>query len=294
MDIEQDTTTADSQSTETQSTGEQDPLAYEKGISLSDKLDKNPNSLQQILELDKLEKFKWEGKEYTPAQLKKMAMQEADYTKKTQQIAAERKSFQETEKYNTNLYHDLQKIKANPSLVDEFKKIYPEKYHQYVDLIAANATMNKETNPASQTQSAQAEFKDPRVDEVFDWVSEQKLQTAVVQVNATFDKLTAQYPDASEREVIGQAQHLLALHKQNPQEYKKPDEKTIEELFKASQEDRLGFAKGYQSRLIKSQQAANAKGTGPGAGGGTPGGAPKVARTLKEASALALQDPGFT
>jgi hypothetical protein len=297
-------TITDSQVENNETTQEQsetpaeDPLAYEKGVKLSDKLEKNPNALNDVLDLDKIPKFKWKGKEYTAKDLEKGFMLEADYTKKTQKIAQTRKEFEESQKYNKNLRWDLQLVKEDPTLADNFKKLYPEEYHGYLDFILAQDTLKKENeaaDPASQngktvTKAQPEAFKDPRVDEIYEHVQKQKLETTAVHVNATFDKMSAKFPDASEMEVIGKVQNLLALHKQNPTEYKKPDEKVIEDLFKQSQEDRLSFAKAYNTRLAKQQKEANAKGAGPGAGGGLPGSAPRVAKTLKEATAFALED----
>lgn len=271
---------------------QQTPLEYQKGVSLSEKIGQNPDALQQILDLDKVEKFRWNGREYTRDALKKEIMFHKDYTQKTQKIAEERKAFEERKKFDDNLYADIEKVKANPALAEEFKKTYPEFYHKLVDYLVPQGTIEKEAI-ATTDKKGQQEFKDPRVDEVYQYVNEQKQRTAEVEVNALFDKLSTKYPDASEREVIGQVQHLLALHKQSPQEFKKPDDKTIEDLFSKSQEERINFAKSYGSKNFKAQKQANVKGAGPGAGGGVPGTAPKVARTIKEATALAMQDPAF-
>lgn len=294
IDTSTDLSSSDNTSTEVPQTENQDPLGYEKGVSLSEKIDKNPNALQQLVDLDKVEKFRWNGREYTRDALKKEIMLHKDYTQKTQKLSEEKKFIEERKKYDENLYHDLEKVKANPALVEEFKKIYPEFYHKLVDFLQTGETIKKD-NPAAidETKVEQKDLQDPRVDEVYNWVTEQKLKTAEVEVNALFDKMSTKYPEASEREVIGQVQHLLALHRQSPRDYKKPDDKTIEDLFKTSQEDFVKRADARHSKRFNDQKAANAKGSGPGAGGGVPGAAPKVARNIKEATALALQDPGL-
>jgi hypothetical protein len=124
MDMEVETQEVDVESQEQESS---DELKHD-GEKLSEKIDKNPDILtnSQISELEKLEKIKYNGKVLSgkdlARELKEGSLRLSDYTKKTQAIAEERK-------YYDNLAVDLQKLKANPALVDQFKSIYPQKFH---------------------------------------------------------------------------------------------------------------------------------------------------------------------
>jgi len=259
-------------------------------------------TVSQILDLDSLGKFKYKGKEMTLKDLEKGFMLESDYRAKTMELGSQRK-------YLQALQHDLPKLRQDPSLIDEFKKIYPKEFHSLVDLLDNSSHNNVGAAQTNQSSGAQAnqtasgaqanqirgvdgnsQYKDPRVDEVYNWVQEQRVQTATVQVNAIFDKFSAKYPEADERVIVAEAMRLNRLHKEDPDSHAKPDEKVIEELFKSSQEDRVKFAKTWQSKQFESQKKANERGKGPGIGGAIPGGAPKEYKTIKEAAEAFIRD----
>jgi hypothetical protein len=77
---------------------------------------------QTVAELDKLEKFKFEGQEYTPQELKNAILRQSDYTRKTQEFSQERRFYD-------NLQADLRSVRSNPALAAEFRRTYPEKFH---------------------------------------------------------------------------------------------------------------------------------------------------------------------
>ncbi len=92
-----------------------------------------------IVELDKLEKFKYRGKEWTPKDLEAATLRQSDYTKKTQELAQERR-------FVENLPYDLMAVSRDPAKASQFKQVYPEKFHQFLeDFLSSN-----QTNPQSQ------------------------------------------------------------------------------------------------------------------------------------------------
>lgn len=265
-----------------------DDLTYEKGVKLSEKLSKNPD-LEDIVDLGKLPKFKWNGKVMTAKELQAQAMMQSDYTKKTQEIS-------QTKKYYENLYYDLQNVNKNPALAAEFKRIYPKQFHSYLDQILQEEAQTKPTTETPQrekVEESKAQPVDPRLDEMYNFYKEQRLQSAQEKVDALFDRLTTKYPDADEAKIISRVQTLIDLNRKNPHEYQRPDDAAIEKLFKQEHE---GFEKKLKERtsaMLDEQRKANIRGRGPSAGGATAGVAPKQARTIKEATELALQDPGL-
>jgi hypothetical protein len=84
--------------------------------------------IQEMIELESLDKFKFRGKEWTPEEIDKAMLLQADYTRKTQAISAE-------SKFIDNLDADLRAVRSNPDLTSEFKKLYPEKYHKFLDVV---------------------------------------------------------------------------------------------------------------------------------------------------------------
>src|SRR3990167_2821971 len=86
------------------------------------------NNQGDIPELDKFERVKWEGKDWSLKDLKNSVLMHSDYSRKTQEISEERKFYD-------NLRYDLDAIRKNPDLESKFKELYPEKFHSYLDYV---------------------------------------------------------------------------------------------------------------------------------------------------------------
>lgn len=286
-------TTDENQTSEAQ----RDPLEYEAGKKLSEKLSENPDAVDRsnLPELEKLERFKYQGKELTAKQLQDMILMRSDYTRKTQEIAKQRKDFETNQKYYENLPYDLKAVSEDPTLVDAFKKTYPKQFHAYLDRFAPAQDSPTQEPKATKAidNSAKEQIADPRLEELYQNYEKQQQETADAKVNGIFDKLVSKYPQADEARVIAQTQHLLRLHKEDPEGNPKVDEKVIEKLFKRDEETTLKRYKDWQSNQLKRQREANARGAGVGAGGGIPGQAPNLPRSIREATKAALQDPAF-
>lgn len=278
-------------------------LAYEKGVSLSDKLKQNPNlSDDQISDLDKLDKIRYNGKVYTGAEFAKLFKQRTDNGMTLEKYKEKEKAMTEERKYISALKYDLPKLKANPALIDEFKRVYPAEYHDYLDLIEAkSAAAQSAEQPAAaqsveQKQVEQQSWKqDPEFKEILKSFQEQKVEAARTQVNTVFDKMAAKYPYADDSWVANRvAAEREQMRAANPGlKVDGLDEKLVEKYFKESS---LGFetrAKEYNAKLFNAQKTASEKAKGPGSGGGVPGGAPKVAKSIAEATEFARQDPFF-
>lgn len=222
-------------------------------------------------------KFKWfDGKTVSADELRNGHLRQSDYTKKTQEIAQERK-------YYDNLNADLAKIKRNPALADEFKNVYPEKFHTYLDYVV------KKAEEAEEKKEAQI-VSDPRLDEVYDHYEKQRKEIALQEVNQVFDKLSAKYELANESDVVAAASAIVKQARERGDKNYKPTEKEYEQFFKNSHaENQKRFDKIYQSK-IDAQKKANVKGADIGSGGAIPGQAPRQARNIKEATLFMEQD----
>lgn len=304
MDLEVENTEVEStevESTESQQESPQEELKYDGKTGLAEKIEKNPDLLtqSQVAELEKLEKVKYNGKVLSgkelARELKEGSLRLSDYTKKTQAIAEERK-------YYDNLAVDLKKLKANPALAEQFKSVYPEKYHWVLDILeakgeqAAQAAVKQEQGQQESKQSSEPSWKeDPEFKETLDFIRAQKLETATTHVNTVFDKMLTKYPHADDSWVAGAvAAEREAFKKANPGvQVPNLDEKSVEALFKKSQEEFEKKAQAWSAQRFQAQKNVSEKVKGPGSGGGVPGAAPKVARNIKEATEFALQDPSF-
>lgn len=239
------------------------------------------DSEPQVIDLDSTEKFKFQGREWTPKELRDAYMMQSDYTRKTQAIAEERK-------YYDNLTHDLEAVSKNPALIEEFKKVYPEKYHAYLNYITKN------TPQQSQQVEQQSNGIDPKFLERFQkleqtmtsWEKEMhEKQVAAIdaELDAKFKQLSEKYPMADEEAVIARAQALLGRGE-------KLDDKIWDSLWKSVNERNQKLAEQFYSKKVTEQKQANKMGKDIASGGGSVGQAPVKPRTIKDATNAFLSE----
>lgn len=228
---------------------------------------------QSIYDLDSAEKFKWQGREWTTKELQNNYLMHSDYTRKTQAIAEERK-------YYDNLNSDLEAVSRNPNLIAEFKKIYPEKFHSFL-----NYTSPKSTQPVQQQQSQSG--IDPafmnRFEKLEKTMNEREVAAVEAELESKFKQLSSKYPMADEEAVIARAQTLLNRNEN-------VSDQVWDNLWKNVHEKNQKLADAYYQNKIKEQKTASAKGKDVPSGGGTLGQAPKQARTIREASAMLMAE----
>lgn len=237
-----------------------------------------------MLDLDSAKKFKFQGREWTPEELNKATLMQSDYSRKTQEIAKERK-------FHDNLKADLEHVKRDPNLAEAFKQAYPEKFHDYLRFVLAEA---KAEAKAQQTESNQPlqlpkELQDKmsQVDQFLSEVKTQKQSAIEAEIDSRFDVLSKKYPWADEDVVISKAQSLIDQNKQLPPDQRVQfDDKTWENLWKSVHSASEAKAKKIYSEQIKQQSAANSKGRDAASSGGIPGQAPRTPKTIKEAGDL--------
>lgn len=245
--------------------------------------DQSTDQQSQFVDLDKVERFRFAGREWTPKDFQGAYMMQSDYTRKTQALAEERKFYD-------NLASDLENVKRNPALATEFKRVYPQKFHAYLNYVS-------NTQPqANQTEKSQAQGSDPefvsRFNQMETWFKTQTQQAADAEVDAMCSKFSQKYPTVKgsyEALALGILQSKLdSLKQSNPQA--KLSEKDWESAYKSVHDENQKLAKQLYSEQVKQQTRVNAKAKDVASGGGIPGAAPKLPRTIKEASDLALRE----
>jgi hypothetical protein len=245
----------------------EEPAAVEQSSEQTE----SPSS---VVDLDSLDKFKYAGRELTPKELQSMVMMQSDYTRKTQALSEERK-------YYDNLSYDLAAVKANPALMDRFKQIYPEKFHSYLGYVtpsqAAQAAQAQENKYASIDPEVMQRFQRLEAD-----MNAREMKAINAELDNKFKTLSEKYPFSDEEAAIARAQALLDRGE-------KLDDKKWDAIWKSVHDRNETLFKKQYSQQVSKQQSANAKGRDVAPGGGIPGTAPKQPRTLKEASALALE-----
>lgn len=222
-------------------------------------------------DLDKAEKVRWEGKEYTPDQFRKMMMFQQDYSRKTQSIA-------QTQKYYENLQYDLDAVKSNPKLASEFQKLYPKEFHKYLDNVMPS---DWKTGNQGEKSNLPPEIQE-KLERFENYVKEQEVSREETKIDDITSKLAQKYPEAIEDVVLARAQALVEQgHNLTPENWDK--------LYKTSHDFMLKKMADKQNKQFDAQKNANLKGRGIGPGGGTPGQAPRKL-SMKEATEAAIQD----
>lgn len=223
-----------------------------------------------------MQKFRFGGKEWTPKEFQGAYMMQADYTRKTQALAEERKFYD-------NLSADLSAVKKDPGLAAKFREIYPSKFHGYLEHVSqapqAQPGQNQQPNPyANIDPTVMNRFQALEAD-----MNERKVAAINAELDARFKTLSEKYPYADEEAAIARAQ---AAHSKGIQ----LNDKTWDQIWKAVNDKNVELFKKYGTAQVNKQKTANQRGKDAASGGGIPGQAPKQPRTIKEASRFALEE----
>lgn len=231
-----------------------------------------------MVDLDKVEKFTYGGKEWTAKELQSAIMMNADYTRKTQALAEERK-------YVDNLQADLEAIKMYPQLADKFREVYPEKYHAYLNYVLKDQDTSQITQ-VSQSNKAQYLPIDPTIMNRFETIEkhffDQEVKAASANIDNIYSKMTAKYSMADERTVTATAQALLESKENLTSEL-------WEKIFKDDHDRNKQRYDSYYKGLVDKQQKSSKVARDIGPGGGT---AEKSGKKLnfKEATEMAINE----
>lgn len=242
--------------------------------------------VSDILDIGGVEKFKFKDKEWTPQDLEKAILMQSDYTKKTQAIAQERKFYD-------NLAIDLNRVKADNSLAAQFKAVYPGKFHAYLDHVLRNQEEQKSEQKQNQAQEQYAKL-DPKTEERLarfeQDLQERRIEAINSELDQKFEKLSKKYPFADEETAIARADAYL----KSLAEGETITEEAWDQIFKSVHDRNQKRYDEFYSKRVQEQKSANARGRDVAPGGGTVGHAPKTPKTIREASAMALQELNAT
>lgn len=214
----------------------------------------------ELHDLEKLERFKFDGRETTYKDLKSAYMRNEDYTRKTQELSQERN-------YYDNLNADLARVRSNPELATKFREIYPEKFHAYLDYVSqkqseAPAAKGADTQPALDPKLIS------RIDQIEKMVTEDKVTAIEAKLEAQDQRMAAKYAMASIKAVYADAQEM---HKKGT----KLTEEVWERLWRDNHEEHSKRYEAHYKNQVEKQKEANSRSKDTGAGGGIPGQAPQ-------------------
>jgi hypothetical protein len=234
--------------------------------------EQTPAQLQAVADLSKYKEVTINGQKMSIDDLQKSIMRQADYTKKTQEVATERK-------YNANLAADLDKVKANPALASEFKRLYPAQYHAYLKYVMDSAQQAPAPQPGQLPPELMDRFN--RYDQFIDETSREKIaaQEQALEANLqTFEtNLIKKYPKADAFSAYGYAENKIRQIEQETGQKVSPkdlNEQFMEPFFKASHDNLVKQFNQWNKEQAKQARNTNQVAADTGRGGGTPGAAP--------------------
>lgn len=218
----------------------------------------------EIVNLDGMSKFQFQGQELTPDRL-----QEVFQGYKT--LSERQKQSQADERYLANLDTDIESVLADPNLADKFKSIYPEKFHRILDRIMAG----KSPQPAQQNQGLPKEYVS-RLNNLEQMLHQQAVESANARLDLTLPPLYAKYQLANEDQVLARAEAMLSQgHKLTDAAW----DRIVKESHDAGTKKADAFyKKQLQTQLDKGQAGKDAPN-----GGMVPGKAPAKPRTFADA-----------
>lgn len=230
---------------------------------------------QALTDLDKLERFRFGGREWSPKELKSATMLQSDYTRKTQELT-------ETRKYVDNFSVDLQTVLKDPAAWGQFQKVYPKEFVA----IAKEILDNRVREAAPQQNADPSERPDPyakrfeRIEGVLgNWEKAQhqaEVEKTEAWLDNQFDTLSKKFPRAQSEVVSARAE---AAHKNGIE----ITDKVLEKLFRQNHEETQAAWEKHYKEKVDQQLKAGSKAKDVGPGGATPSAAPVVPKTMKEA-----------
>jgi hypothetical protein len=238
---------------------------------------------QAVLDLSKAEKFMLDGKEYTYDKLRKEMLLQADYTRKTQEIATERQYMAQQKELNEHFKADLPKVLQNPELLAEMKRHYPEEFVKMAESFLELSPRQQQQAMGQQGMSVDPQsirkLVEPLVKPIQDKLDKYETEALTKQLDTIVTQMKTKFPSADEEYAIAR---LRALSDQNVP----ITEQKIEEVFKYFHEKDIESKETYHREKLKKQSEANKKGSDIAAGGGTPGQAPTKLKLNEVAGAL--------
>lgn len=234
-----------------------------------------PEQQPQVLDLDGVSNFRFQGETLTPDQLAEIKYGYSQYGEASKYI-------EEDKKYWANVNHDIEKVLKNPARADEFKQVYPERFHALLDrVLGSTQSQTKVQGETSHQLPREIGEKLSAYEERLRQFEERTFQADVAAAQAKIDavlpKLLEKYELADQDKVLFEAEKLL-------NKGGKLTDATWERLVREDHERTTRRADKFYKAKIDSQlkQGERAKDIAPG--GATPGNAPVKHKTISSAT----------
>lgn len=236
-----------------------------------------------ITELERIEKFKFQGKEYTPKELgtllKRSEEAQKDYTRKTQALAEERRSYEEQKRFDDNYRIDLDKVRKDPALASEFLNVYPEKYHKYLkEALSSNSQVESREQQPQQPSAPQIPFEILNdLHFLKSKFQKQEEERASLQIDRDLNNAVKEYDFADREQVMNRVSiwHKEQMDKDPSNGFIPVPEKVWKEFAEMSHNHEKAKYEARYNQQVTQQKEANKKAQDVGPGGATPANAPR-------------------
>ena len=232
-------------------------------------------------DLDKTEKVLFEGKEVSTKDILERYKKYEETEGRYKSLQSEFTQRNQDRKFYDNLQFDLDKVRGNSALATQFKQIYPEKFHKYLDYLAKT----EQGNPAeAQPQARDDSQLMSRLEQIEKAVHEKDISALEAKLEAQDQKFGSKYPMADIEAVYSRAQVMNG-------QGEKLDEAGWEKLWKADHERHDSRYKAHYKTQVNNQKEANKASKEIPGGGGIPGKAP-VRTKLKDVAESIISGMG--
>ena len=268
------------------------PAAAPSTVSAEPRSTQTPTA-QELLDLDKHERFRFKGKDWTREEFEKSHLRHQDYTQKTQELAERRK-------YVDNFAADISTVAQHPHRMADFERLYPKEFVAHAKTLLARMQSGQQPQDAPQTPTPSIKLEDLKLEEhpqfkqlmgeVGEWKEAQR-ETQIKSINAWLENqhslLTKKYPHAV-TELVESRAHAYATKNGGD----KITAEYLEKAYKANHDEMKARTDAMYKTKINQQLKAGKEARDVGPGGDIPGGEPKNPRTLKEAKEAMLSHYG--
>jgi predicted component of type VI protein secretion system len=229
---------------------------------------------QEILDLDSVSSFKFQGETYTPSQL-------AEIQQGYQRYGEASKYIEEDQRYWANVEHDIEKVLKNPARADEFKQVYPERFHKILDKYLGSSQRSAQDSGETSHQlpreiGEKLTAYEQRLRQFEEKAYQADVAAASAKIDAILPNLLKKYELADQDKVLFEAEKLL-------NKGGKLTDAVWERLVREDHERVTSRADKFYQAKLKNQLNQGQKGKDMGAGGSTPGSAPVKPKTFAQA-----------
>lgn len=247
--------------------------------------DVSSEQAHQVIDLDSVSNFKFQGETYTPDQL-------AEIRQGYQKYGEASKYIEEDQRYWANVEHDIDKVLKNPARADEFRQVYPERFHKILDKYLGSsqrsATVQGETNQLPREIGEKLSAYEQRLKAFEEKAFQADVAAASAKIDAILPNLMKKYELADQDKVLFEAEKFL-------NKGGKLTDAVWERLAREDHERTSSRADKFYQAKLKNQINQGQKGKDIATGGSSPGNAPPkyTMAQAQEAMIASLKQRGF-